>query len=355
MKEFIANLKKKETKVNISIVLNTHRTKPDNLQDRILLKNLIKEAEERLHRDYDKALASRLSDQLHKCAESIDHDYNKEGLILHVNENIAEYHRIGIPVQNRVIIDPSFSSRDLIRAKQLALDYFVLVLSKQTAKLYFVHSEDGIQELTGDFPIVNHHVPADPLIQSTNKGQDNLVEEFFNQVDKKLHKYFTESKHSVLLLTESRNYDHYLKIADHKNRLAGYVHGNFENTSAHQILNASQEYMTQKTLDAFEEKMNDLAKAQKAGKVVSDTAEIWRAIKEGKGQTLFVQSDLILPAVVMDHQIVLVQKAHSTEKFSTDDLIDEMIEHNILQGGEVVFANNGSLDAYQGLALSVRY
>ncbi len=36
----------------VTISLNTHRTHPDNVQDLILLKNLLKEAEERIIKEY---------------------------------------------------------------------------------------------------------------------------------------------------------------------------------------------------------------------------------------------------------------------------------------------------------------
>jgi hypothetical protein len=37
----------------VSILLNTHRTHPDNVQDVILLKNLLKEAEERVLNEFE--------------------------------------------------------------------------------------------------------------------------------------------------------------------------------------------------------------------------------------------------------------------------------------------------------------
>ncbi|HOI88753.1 MAG TPA: hypothetical protein PLV51_12920 [Lentimicrobium sp.] len=63
------NLKLKELKDIISdncvtIVLNTHRTSPDNRKDPLTLKNLIKEAEERLFSDENKRDARFLVDRL---------------------------------------------------------------------------------------------------------------------------------------------------------------------------------------------------------------------------------------------------------------------------------------------------
>lgn len=355
MKDFLSNLKTVQSKVNVSIILNTHRTRPDNQQDRIVLKNLIKEAEERLYKDYDKAIASKIIEKLHHCAEKIDHEHNQEALVIYVNESYAEYHRISIPVINRVVIDPRFATRDIIRSKTLETKFHSLVLSKHIAKLYTVSSSHEIEELNGEFPILNHLVPADPLMQSTNKGQDNLVEEFFNTVDKKVNKTIPNPKESILLLTDSRNFDHYSKVADHKNKIAGYISGNFENSTIHQILSQSWEFMSAKNQGNLQLRMEDLDKAQKSGKVISDISEIWRSIKEGKGQTLFVNKDLQYSAIIHGDQIQSVENGISDEKFATDDVVDEMIENCILHSGEVVFVSDDSLSDYQGLALSLRY
>ena len=351
MKDFLSNLKTVQSKVNVSIILNTHRTRPDNQQDRIVLKNLIKEAEDRLNKDYDKTLIAKITEQLHQCAEKIDHEHNQEALVIYVNESYAEYHRISIPVINRVVIDPRFATRDLIRSKTLENKFHALVLSKHIAKLYAIKSSHEIEELNGAFPLLNHHVPADPLMQSTNKGQDNLVEEFFNMVDKQVNKSVPNPKENILLLTDSRNYDHYSKVADHKNKIAGYISGNFENSTTHQILSQSWEFMSSKNQGSIQLKMEDLEKAQKSGKVISDISEIWRSIKEGKGQTLFVHKDLQYSAIIQNDQIQSLDNGISDEKFAIDDVVDEMIENCILQSGEVVFVSDDRLSDYQGLSL----
>jgi hypothetical protein len=74
----------------VSIILNTHRTSPDNEKDTIALKNLCKEAEERLLADERKRDAKLLIKHLQELASQIDHRHNLESLILFVNEDLAE-------------------------------------------------------------------------------------------------------------------------------------------------------------------------------------------------------------------------------------------------------------------------
>src|SRR5690554_2957686 len=110
----------------VSIILNTHRTMPDNQKDALTLKNLVKEAEERLLNNESKRDAKALVGRLRNLESTIDHSQNLESLILFVNEDIAELVRLPVVVENRVVIDHTFATRDLVRALHVETNYFVL-------------------------------------------------------------------------------------------------------------------------------------------------------------------------------------------------------------------------------------
>ncbi|MGL6269123.1 MAG: hypothetical protein ACRC2O_14420 [Chitinophagaceae bacterium] len=48
LKEQLQKLANEENSICVTVSLNTHRTHPENLQDEIVLKNLLKEAEQRV-------------------------------------------------------------------------------------------------------------------------------------------------------------------------------------------------------------------------------------------------------------------------------------------------------------------
>lgn len=139
----------------VSIILNTHRTSPDNKKDVLTLKNLIKEAEERLLANENKRDAQKLVQRLLDLEAKIDHSQNLESLILFVNENIAEYTRLPVSVDNRVIIDDTFATRDLIRALHQEINYYVLVVSRQKTRLIEAFNDKVVREIGNPFPIEN--------------------------------------------------------------------------------------------------------------------------------------------------------------------------------------------------------
>ena len=52
LKELIQQLGTEGSTPCVTISLNTHRTRPDNEKDKILLKNLLREAEERIVQEF---------------------------------------------------------------------------------------------------------------------------------------------------------------------------------------------------------------------------------------------------------------------------------------------------------------
>lgn len=355
MKEIIKQIRSKETKVNVSIVMNTHRTKPDNQQDRILLKNLVKQAEERMLAVHDKHLVQNIMDQINQCVESIDHNYNQEGLILFANENYHEYHRVPVQVKDRVTVGPTFSTRDLIRAQQMDTEYYILTISRPMARLFQAHTDQILKEFHGEFPMKSDVYTTDVVELTSPKSTDHLVEEFFNQVDKQLMKILNGTNAQVVIMGDSRNYDHYIKIADQKSRFAGNVHGNFDHESNHNIVTAAWSLMNQKRQEALAQRIDLLRNATDQGKSISDPSEIWTALQEGKGQTLFVEEHYYLPAMVSGQEVKLTLNAQDTDSNRIDDIIDEMIEKCIEFGGDVVFVKGDGLKDYQGLALATRF
>jgi len=347
MNELLKKVKDINQEACVSIILNTHRTKPDNLNDSITLKNLVKNAVERLNNDYDKRFAGPIIENINKVVESIDHVYNLDSLVIFASHNFAEYTRLSTSVENRVIIDATFATRDLVRSMNNESAYYVLVLNQDNARLIEANNGTVVEENKGKFPIVNH--------SGNDRGQDSLIEEFFNNVDKTFLKTIHDNPLSVLLATEARNSTYYHKIADNKDLIIGEIHGNFRDTSAHEIVSQAWEVVYGLNKEKNTAQISSLQKAVSEGKCVNDYNEIWNAIQEGRGQTLFVKRGFAQAAVFEGNQLNLVGADQRDDVGVVDDIIDEMIEQNLAFGGSTVFVEGEELAEFQNLALLTRY
>lgn len=339
----------------VSIIMNTHRSKPDNLQDAVLLKKMIRSAELRLQKEYDPRRIEPVVKNLNNLAETFDHTHNLESLIVYANGDFVDYTRLPLAVQDRVVIDKTFATRDIVRAINREHAYYVLVLSRQQARLIKAFNDSVVEEFSGKFPLLNVHYLGNQNPPSTSKGQDKVIEEFFNIVDKTVSATIRDHVLPIILVTETHNCDHYKKIADHFDLFAGYLNQNRDEQQAHQIVHDSWAVMEKIIQEKNAKRKIELNEAVSAGKLVSDYNDIWRAIQEGKGKTLFVKRGLFQSAMLIGNIISLVDQSQREQKGVVDDIVDEMIEKNSSFGGETVFMDEDELDEFHNIALVTRY
>jgi len=357
MNTTLKQLKNMRSENCITIIMNTHRTKPDYLKDALQLKNLIKDAENRLMADTDKKSAQQLVGKLQELAGQIDHSHNLESLILFVNKDVTEYTRLPIKVVDRVVIDETFATRDLIRAMHIEANYYVLVLSKERVRLIEASNNRVVKEFGKPFPLENkqffNKTTPEPSVASR---QSSLTAEFFNQVDKEVNSTRHQNPLPVLICSVEENYSEYLKVADQKHSFFDvFLNKNQIGEKDHAIVNEAWKLVEAHLVKQNNERKSELEKAVSDNKFLSDTNEIYKAITEGKIQTLFIEQGLFQPAVMENDEIIYVSNEHRSDTDVIDDIYDELIEYNMSYGGDVVFLPKGELTKFNGFGAITRY
>ncbi len=355
MNEILNKFKDVTSKCCVTIILGTHRTKPDNEKDPILLKNLVKDAEKRISADCDKDMAVNIITKLNTLASDIDHRHNLEGLVLFVNENIAEYVRLPLKVEDRVMVDDSFHTRDIVRAIHGQTSYYVLLLSRDKARMIEALSDKAVEEITTGFPIENETTTVPPGSASNANKVTSLSLEFFNLVDKKLNEVYKAKPLPVMVCTDESNFSEYMKIADKKEIFLGNVKGNKMQDKSHHVVSSVWPVVQDLQNTQNKKRLTELDAAVNTTKYVTDFNDIWSALNEGRGRTLFVKQGYFQPARIVDNQIQLVAPNLATEPDVVDDIIDEMLEKNMKHGGDAVFMQEDELEKFQGLVLVTRY
>lgn len=117
LKELIQQLGTEENTPCVTISLNTHRTHPDSENDKILLKNLLNEAEERVVKEFGEKETANLVKKISGIQTEIDVNHNLDSLHIFVSNKTKEIVRLPQTVQqNSVQISNVFALRPLIKA-----------------------------------------------------------------------------------------------------------------------------------------------------------------------------------------------------------------------------------------------
>ena len=150
-------LERLATEINepcVTISLNTHRTHPEHLQDEIRLKNLVKEAENRVIEEYGKRPAANLLEKLDTIADEVDIQHNLDSLHLFLSNDTKEIIKsTWETTQEGVHISDSFAVRPLIKDYSRSEEYLIMLLSQSGVHLYQATNDGIVIEIRNeDFP-----------------------------------------------------------------------------------------------------------------------------------------------------------------------------------------------------------
>lgn len=359
MKNTLERLSKIQAPICISVIAKTHRTHPENEKDSLLLKNLISEAVQRLQRDYDKKTADKYADKLNKLAEKVDYRHNDLGLMLFVSEEISEILKLPISPSSRVIIDKTFATRSIIRALKRSSDYYVLALSRDKARLIEASSDKVVCEFeTGGFPASDEGLLKTSKAEGANAGRvSNLTREFFNRIDKLVNNIRRDNPLPVVIYTEAANYSEYLKEADYPDTILGDIEVAFKNVDdkAANLVRKIWPKVEEMTLARHRNRIQELDAAINAGKCVTDLNEVWKAVQDGRGQTVFVEEGFYQPVKNEGGNLIPIAADQVESGKDINDIADEIIEHTLKFGGDVVFTDKDALKDFNRMALITRY
>ncbi len=341
----------------VTISLNTHRTHPNNAQDEILLKNLLKEAEERVKNEFGKRDVAQLLQNIETVQEGIDVNYNLDSLHIFLSNDTQEIIRSTWAASNQgVHISNSFALRSLIKTYNRSESYLIMLLSQSGVQLYEAVNDAIIQEVKNeDFPFSeNEHYNTNPDRMSDSKHLDNLVREFLNTVDKALVKVNNETDLKCVVIATEDNWSRLQQVADKPSVYLGYVHINYNSVKTHQIVKQSwelvEELQKNRRLDAISEMKEAVAKAR----VLTDLQEIYQAAIDGRGELLIVHQDFSQPVLMTGERTFnLINDA--TSENAIDDITSNIAWEVLNKKGTVHFTSQIEIEDLGKIVLKTRY
>jgi hypothetical protein len=344
----------------LSILAPTHRSFPENRQDPIRVKNLVKLAGERLLSEFSKREAEPLLSRLEALAAEIDYNYASDALALFVNREVAQKFYLPFPVKERVVVDQTFATRNLVHALNRSPRYWVLALSEQATRLYESWRDTLIEVNAGAFPMayegpgVTEPMPGG---RGINKSayRDERHRQFFRQADAAFGRIAKADSLPLVVVGVDRYLAFFDEVSSNKNLLAATLTGSHDRTPAHELAKLVWPLVESHLARQREQVLQELDAAVSVGKYDSGIDTAWRMAHEGRGAVLLVEEGFHYPAQVdvSGLRLTPADKLVGPEVF--DDAVDELIETVLDKNGRVVFVENGALAAHQRLAMILRY
>jgi hypothetical protein len=361
----------------LSLYQPTHRLHPDNQQDPIRFRNLIKAMEQLLRQKYPDHEHEPLLAPYRALAEDKAFWNNTfDGLAVLGTSGLFRVYRLQRTPAELVTVGDGFHTKPLVRFQQSADRYQILGLNRREIRL-FEGNRDHLDEIdpapgvprsvdqvsdaeTEQDRSIRTHGPIKPAMGRHGAGDakhsatDAATEHFFRAVDRAVLEHHSRPGEMPLLLAALPEHHHLFRTISRNPYLAAEA---MDVNPDALSLDALRERAWQLLLPHYLERLSGLIDAFGAagakGQSTDDLAEAAKAAVAGRIATLLLEADRHVPGR-MDQDtgaITLETREHP----ELDDLLDDVGEHVLKNGGEVIVVPAERMPTKTGCAAIYRF
>lgn len=357
IRQKIEKLVREKANPCVSISLNTHRTHPANASDGLQLKNLFKEAEKRLLKEFSAKEIAPLLENLSKVESETDMNYNLDSMHIFLSNNTREIIKSSWNVnEHSVQISDMFSVRSLIKEYNRSEEYLILLLSQGGVQLYEALNDGITREIENEdfpFPQSTHYTTS--AAQGADAGHvDNLIREYINKVDKALVNVYNQSGLKCVAICTEDNYSKLMQVADRPEVYYGFDHVDYNKTEKHHIVSQAWEIVSKKQKQSRSAAISEIKEAVSRGAVLTDLQEIYQAAIDGRGDLLVAHGEFS-QAVKMTGERTFNLSASAGQSDVIDDISSKIAWEVLSKKGRVIFTSQEEIKDIGNIALKTRY
>ncbi len=374
--DYPAVLLRNEETPCLSLYQATHLQHPDNVQDPIRFRNLVKEMEESLRQNYPKREVAPLLAQFHALADNAAFwNHTTAGLAVLAAPGMFRVYRLPRPVADLVVVADSFHTKPLMRITQSTDHYQVLGLSRNTFKLFEGNRDSLVevqpmdsapqtaQEMLGkeaDSREGAHRAygpSGDSAWQGTDVKQalaDRDLEQFFRAVDQAVaHRYAKSGGRGLILAALPEHHNLFRSVSKNPQLLKEAIDVHPDAMSLDTLRERAWQLIQPYYLDRLSGLVDayGVATGKNQGSALLDDIAI--AAVEGRVATLLLEADRMVPGHI-DAVTGKVTTAQLDDP-KVDDLLDDLGEWVLKSGGDVVMVPAERMPSTTGAAAAFRF
>ena len=364
----------------LSIYLPTHRKHPENLQDTIRFKNLLKQLEVSLARKYSNGEVKKHIEPFEALAGDSDTwNHTFDGLAVFGSNGLFKVVGVHKSFEELAMVADSFHTKPLMQYLQSAERYHVLGLSFHDIRLFEGNRHSLAEiELLPDIPRTITDALGDDLTdkhstvssyggtggESTsmhhghggrNEEMEKDAERFFRVVANNIYERYSKPTGLPLILaTLPEHHSLFERVSKNPLLLSKSIAVNPVSVSTDKLVKLAWEIMEPEYNMKLDNFVSSFEQARANGKGSDDYKEVAVAAVEGRVDTLIVEADRIIPVRITNLVTGNTQKKDLINP-KVDDLLDDMGALVMKMGGQVMVLPAGKMPSETGLAAIFRY
>lgn len=351
-KEYIQNLKTRETDYNVSIFIPTFEANKDE-QNRIGFKNAIKEVKSTLknHNVSEERIESILK-PIEKLA-NIEGFWSQQakGLSIYANEHVMEYARLPIHFEAMTYVGEEFYFKPVLSLLDEDYKAYLMSVSSNKIRLFSVSKHEIVEHnIENEFPknldeshwhldrekTLQGHQSGRTIFNGQGAGKDTKEEDikrFFRDVNTGLEDLFRGEK-TKLILAGTEETIHFFKQSFQYNFIhENHIQGNHDETTALDLYKNVMEILDKDYHEQLAADLHKVKEIKHTNKVSTSIKEVVKSSIIGNVETLYIKKGETKWAYINnDNLSVEIQKEKTNGQV---DAINSAAIETLLKGGEV--------------------
>lgn len=366
-----------EDTVYITIVQELHATTLTNDKDRIQFENLVSEAKKRIS-DSDLEEKSALLEQLDNALGNRD-SFVKfiGGLVLYITPEDIYFYHLGISVTDRVYIGDSPYILPVAANAQYTLDYHLLVLNRESIRLFEGHGEKlqeedlseydeapvdletalGTEKEGGNLSFGAYSTGAGQTgtghgfhgHQETSQEKDIDRERYFRMVDDFVFDHFSNKLHYPLIVYSVEDNQAVFKdISNNKYLSDAMITGSAAGMNTSDIQKQVAKTINKLNDSERENLLNRLREASPENRIENIPDDLTAASLQGRIDNLFLQKDYEIPGSINDEGLY-------DENDERNNFVDVLVQNVLNSKGNVYIFEHDDMPEATPIAATLRY
>lgn len=343
---------------SVSLLMSTTPARQMLPEDATRLEGLEREAKRRLERESLPGVRQTVLAPLADLVDSASRGPTGSAVVVYASAAFGGVVHLSQPVIDRVVVDPTFATRDLVLAMHRTPRHVVLALSAHEARLFEGMGDQLRPAQVRSFP----RLSAAGRAQATKGGDRRSAQQsrpedrraFYRDVDRALGAYLRVEPAPLVLVGTERVLGEFRQVSANLSRLAGCVSGSLVSAPTADLVPRVRVVLRDYLRSRQQEALDLIEQRAGANRVVSGIQAAWLAARTERPEMLAVEEgyfyparldaggDLLSPATDVDHPDVI------------DDAVDALIEAVLRRGGWVALTEDGALADHSRAALTLR-
>lgn len=366
----------------LSLYQPTHRSHPENQQDPIRFKNLLKGLEQSLAEKYSKSDIESLMKRFHELGDNRDFWQKQmlDGLAILADEQEFQVFKLQRQPEEFAVVSDSYHLKPLLRLTQTQDRFQVLCITRSDVQM-FEGTRDGLDQVifADGFPEhIDDEIDEEAITRTISQysyglgpsnrqgqvmhfqgGRNEAVqtdkERFLGVVARALHSNISKAAQlPVVLVGLAENLSVFRKLNSNPYVLEQEIHIDPTSLTVAQLLDKAWAVVEPVAAKRVQEEIARFKQAHGTGLANGDLDRTLAAILDGRVETLLIDAEKRVAGKVNREE----RRVELLEDFSNpeaEDVLDDLAEMTLRRGGEVKIIASQYMPTDTGLASIYRF